>query len=125
MNFVNNGRSVLFFPPKEIDDSEFEGVSWGDWKSSDKNETTAVNFWRNEDDLLQKSRNGLSLPVNELKIYQHCTINGDCRTLARLEDDSTLLARKSTDTGGVYFCSTLPTGAYSCLLYTSPSPRDS
>ena len=115
MNFVNNGRSVVFFPPKEIDDSEFEGVSWGEWKSADDNETTAVNFWRNEDDLLQKSRNGQSLPVNELKIYQHCTINGDYRTLARLEDDSTLLARKSTDTGGVYFCSTLPTGAYSSL----------
>jgi len=115
MNFVNNGRSVVFFPPKEIDDSEFEGISWGEWKSADDNETTAVNFWRNEDDLLQKSRNGLSLPVNELKIYQHCTINGDYRTLARLEDDSTLLGRRSTDTGGVYFCSTLPTGAYSSL----------
>ena len=115
MNFVNNGRSVVFFPPKEVDDAEFDGVSWGDWKSTDANATTAVNFWRNEDDLLQKSRNGLSLPVNELKIYQHCTINGDYRTLARLEDDSALLARKSTDTGGVYFCSTLPTGAFSSL----------
>ena len=115
MNFVNNGRSVVFFPPKEVDGAEFDGVSWGDWKRADDKATTAVDFWRNEDDLLKKSRNGLSLPVNELKIYQHCTINGDCRTLARLEDNSTLLARKSTDTGGVYFCSTLPTGAYSSL----------
>ena len=115
MNFVNNGRSVVFFPPKKVDDTAFDGVSWGDWKSADGNAATAVNFWRNEDDLLQKSRNGRSLPVNELKIYQYCTLNGDCRTLARLEDGSTLLARKSTDTGGVYFCSTLPTGAYSSL----------
>jgi len=115
MNFVNNGRSVVFFPPKESDGTEFGGVSWGDWKSADDNAATAVGFWRNEADILQKSRNGLALPVNELKIYQHCTLNGDYRTLARLEDDSTLLARKSTDTGGVYFCSTLPTGAYSSL----------
>jgi len=115
MNFVNNGRSSVFFPPKEVDGTEFDGISWGEWKSNDDNATTAINFWRNEDDLLQKSRNGVSLPVNELKIYQHCTVNGDCRTLARLEDDSALLARKSTDTGGVYFCSTLPTGAYSSM----------
>ena len=153
MNFVNNGRSVVFFPPEEPDTTEFDGVSWGDWQNNGSEKPAVVDFWRNEDELLKKSRNGLSLPLDEIKIYQHCSINGDSRTLARLEGGATLLARKSTDTGGVYFCSTLPTGAHSslqregsvlfamihralnngadsigkarhCLLYTSPSPRD-
>lgn len=115
LNFVGNGRTVVFFPPKEIDDNEFDGVSWGDWKRQDGAESAVVDFWRNEDDLLQKSRNGDSLPVNDLKIYQHCSVSGDTRTLARMEDGSALLARRSTDTGGVYFFSTLPTGAYSSL----------
>ena len=115
MNFVNNGRSVVFFPPEEPDTTEFDGVSWGDWQNNGGEKPAVVDFWRNEDDLLKKSRNGISLPLDEIKIYQHCSINGDSRTLARLEGGATLLARKSTDTGGVYFCSTLPTGAHSSL----------
>ncbi len=118
MNFVNNGRTVVFFPPKETDSTEFTGVSWGDWKRNTNEAAGTVNFWRNEDGLLQKSRNGLALPVDEVKVYQHCSLNmgkEDSRMLARLSDGSMLLTRQSTDTGGIYFCSTLPTGAYSSL----------
>ncbi len=28
MNFVNNGRTVMFFPPDEVEGTEFDGVSW-------------------------------------------------------------------------------------------------
>ena len=115
MNFVNNGRSVVFFPPREIDATEFNGISWGDWQRTADGKAAVVDFWRNEDGLLQKSRNGQSLPVDELKIYQHCSITGDNRTLARLAGGTALLARQSTNTGGIYFCSTLPTSAYSSL----------
>ena len=74
MNFVNNGRSVVFFPPEEPDTTEFDGVSWGDWQNNGSEKPAVVDFWRNEDDLLQKSRNGISLPLDEIKIYQHLSL---------------------------------------------------
>jgi hypothetical protein len=114
-NFVNNGRTVIFFPPDEIDDTEFEGVSWGTWERNNDEKSQSIGFWRNEDDLLQKTRNGQSLPVNKIKVYQYCSLNGDGRTLAKLDNGSALLRRKTTDTGGVYFCSTLPDASHSSL----------
>jgi len=115
MNFVNNGRTVIFFPPKEVAGAEFGGATWGDWQRSADDKADVVDFWRNDDDLLEKSRNGISLPVNKINIHQHCSLSGDNRTLASLADGSALLARKLTDAGAIYFCSTLPTGAYSSL----------
>ena len=115
MNFVNDGRTVIFFPPTDIDDTEFNGVSWGGWEKINDVQSQVVGFWRSDDDILQRTRNGMALPVNELKIYQYCSLNGDSRALAKLENGSPLLARKSTDTGGVYFFSTLPGGTHSSL----------
>jgi len=114
-NFVNNGRTVIFLPTEDVDDTQFLETSWGNWKSAVQ-DSTAVGFWNNEDGLLQKSRNGSALPVEDLKVYQNCTLNGDFRTLAKLENGDPLLARKTTDTGGVYFLSTLLTSRYSSLL---------
>ena len=113
-DFINDGRSVIFLPCDSNDDTEFYETSWGDWQSTDAN-SQVVGFWNNEDGLLEKSRNGDPLPVNDLKIYQNCSLNGDFRTLAKLENGETLLSRKSTDAGGVYFLSTLLTRQYSTL----------
>ena len=113
-NFVNNGRSVIFLPSQDVDNGEFFGTSWGDWNSKN-DQGYEVEFWNNEDGLLQKGRNGMSLPLDDLKVYQNCSLNGDFRTLAKLENGNPLLTRKATDTGGVYFLSTPLTGRYSSL----------
>ena len=113
-SFVDNGHSVIFLPSRDVDNSEIFGASWGEWTSKN-DQGYAVDFWNNDDGLLQKGRNGLSLPLDELKVYQNCSLNGDFRTLAKLENGDPLLARKATDTGGVYFLSTLLTGQHSSL----------
>lgn len=114
-SFVDNGRSVIFFPPDEADDSEYDGVSWGDWERMAADKQQSVKDWQEDDDLLRNTRNGDALGLNELQVYRYCSLNGDGRTLAVLQNDSALLKRKSTDNGGVYFFSTLPGGSHSSL----------
>jgi len=117
--FVNSGKSVVFFPPEEAGGVEFEGVSWGAWANakdeSEGAESDVVGFWRKEADLLRNTRDGSSLPLDQIKIYQHCSLKGTNRMLARLEKGQPLLTRKSTDAGALYFCTTLPGGEHSSL----------
>lgn len=118
-NFVNNGRNVVFFPPKEVDATEYAGFSWGQWERLPNDQPRSVIPWGGRDDLLQNTRNGTPLPLDEIKVYRYCSINGDGRDLAKITDDEkgrdVLLTRKLTNVGGVYFFSTLPDGSYSTL----------
>lgn len=117
-SFIDSGRSVVFFPPQQANATEFSGVSWGDWKSAGANGGAGsqnIGYWRNDDDVLQQTQTGTALPLDSLKVFRYCSLNGNHRSLAKLDDGSPLLARRESNGGSVYFCSTLPTQSFSSL----------
>lgn len=113
-SFVENGRTVIFLPPDQPDDTAFAGTSWGGWQKPN-GAGEKIGYWNNIDDLLQKTRDGEALPINELLIYRHCQLNGDMRSLAKLETGTPLLTRLTTNAGAMYFLTTWPVATHSNL----------
>ena len=113
-SFVDSGRSVIFLPPGNPDASEFAGVSWGEWQRAG-GPGSAIGYWNNDADLLEKTRNGQALPVNDLLVYRHCELKGDVRVLAKLDNEAPLLGRLSSNAGAMYFLTTWPVATHSSL----------
>ena len=113
-SFVDNGRTAIFLPPTNPDAAEFAGVSWGDWKRVGGS-GSSIGYWNNDADLLEKTRSGQALPVNDLLVYRTCEIKGDLRVLAKLEDETPLLGRLSSNAGAMYFMTTWPVATHSSL----------
>ncbi len=111
-SFVNSGRTVIFLPPSQPDETPFNGVQWGQWQKTN-GPGEAVGFWNNDGDLLGKTQNGQPLPVNDLLIYRHCGLTGDMRVLAKLENESPLLTRLASNAGATYFLTTWPVATHS------------
>jgi hypothetical protein len=114
-NFAAKGRSLIFFPPAESGSDEIFGTKWEDWLTAETNSPFVVGTWRDDSDLLSKTRGGDSLPVGTTRIFQTCKLRTSGNVLARLEGGEPLLVRASTDDGSVYFCSTLPQATHSSL----------
>jgi hypothetical protein len=112
--FVASGRTAFFFPPGEITDRRLFGVRWAGWGPVDP-EQGMVTWWRSDSDLLAHSEGGNPLPLNELKLYQMCAVDGPGTELARIGDHQRLLIRPATDRGSAYFCGTLPVAQFSSL----------
>ncbi len=112
--FVASGRIVFFFPPEQSGSNEFAGFKWGNWKTTSRDAQT-IGFWKNESDILGSSREGKPLPVENLNVFRYRQLDGADRPLAKLKNGDLLVTRKTTDAGGVYFCATLPSPAYSNL----------
>jgi hypothetical protein len=115
--FVDAGRVVLFFPPDQGRGGEMFATRWRDWQPLAQAQTQ-VTWWRSDADLLAHVGSGDALPLNDLRTYRACVLEGlDAEepgtALARLADDRPLLVRAPTDQGGVYFCTTLPTAEFS------------
>lgn len=110
--FVDQGRSVLFLPPDQPGDQAFAGVQWSDWKQT-AGEGLKVDYWNNDSDLLSKTKNGEALGLNKIFVYQHASLSGEYRELAKLNNQSPLLVRANTDAGGAYFLATLPAATHS------------
>lgn len=116
-DFVQSGRSVLFFPPDSPDDQKLFGGQWGDWQTPAEGEHFNFRPWRTDADLLANSQSGSPLPVGQVLCFRACDLKVDnATTLWQLEDGSPLLTRAPTDQGAVWFCGTLPTEAESSLL---------
>lgn len=111
--FVARGGQVVFFPPQSPASDHFAGVAWRDW--SESREGMAVETWRGDQDLLGNTRSGAALPVGELEIRRYCALAGEHTPLATLRGGAPLLARVSTNRGGVYFCATTPAPGDSSL----------
>ncbi len=108
---VAAGRSVIFLPPDSPDDAELFGLRWGQWEApSGDNKPQAVEWWRNDSDLLANTRDGAALPVGTLEIIRRCPIVGDGIPLARVAERQPLLVRASPGqgSGNAYFLGTLP-----------------
>ena len=113
--FIDRGRSIIFFPPDVPGDAEVFGARWGDWQSSQRETPVAVGSWRDDSGLLTNTMSGEALPVGELKTYRYCSLESDGNVLARFESGDPLLTQAGTDAGAVYFCSTLPRLSHSSL----------
>lgn len=111
--FVDRGGQVIFFPTRGTTSTSFAGVSWQEWTETP--DGIAVETWRGDQDLLSHTQSGAALPVGSLGVFKHCGLSGEVTALATLKDTSPLLARVTTNRGGVYFCTTTPAAADSSL----------
>lgn len=114
-NFINNGRVVIFFPPRQNAGAQMFDSRWNDWQTPDDEQTSQISWWRGDTDLLAHVDSGNPLPLNELRTYRYRAIESTGTPLARFDNDAPLLTRVNTDHGAVYFCSTLPTAQFSSL----------
>jgi len=111
--YLERGGRIIFFPPSSPGENEYKGVTWGEWQTP--NQPVGVSTWRGDQDLLQNTLSGASLPVGEIQVSQFCTLNGEMTPLAQLPDGAPLFARVTTDHGGLYFCSTTTSPSGSSL----------
>lgn len=111
--FVQRGGQAIFLPPRTPGSAELFGMKWQTWV--DRNQPTPVETWRGDQDLLAHVQNGQALPVGSLQVRRFCTTVGEATTLATLRGGSPLVARVTTDRGGVYFCTTTPAPTDSSL----------
>jgi hypothetical protein len=77
-------------------------VKWTTWQAPP--EAIRVETWRGDEDLLARTRSGAALPVGELTVHRYCGLEGQFTPLAKLYGGAPLLARVTTERGGVYCC---------------------
>lgn len=111
--FVERGGQILFFPTQDVTSTSFVGMSWQSWNESP--DGIAIETWRVDQDLLANTQSGAALPVGQLQVRKHCGLSGEHTPLAALKGGAPLLARVTTNRGGVYFCATTPAAADSSL----------
>ena len=111
--FVDRGGQVVFFPTQGVTSTAFAGVSWQSWIESP--DGIAIETWRGDQDLLAHTQSGAALPVGQLQVRKHCGLSGEHIPLATLKGGAPLLARVTTNRGGVYFCATTPAMSDSSL----------
>jgi hypothetical protein len=102
--FVDRGGRVVFFPPKLPDKNSFFDVRWTRWVEPP--EPLRTESWWGDADLLARTQSGAAVPVGEMIIRRYCGLEGEFTPLATLPENTPLLARVTTDRGGVYFCAT-------------------
>jgi hypothetical protein len=102
--FVDRGGRVVFFPPKLPNKDAIFDVSWTKW--AEPPEPLRTESWWGDADLLARTQSGAAVPVGEMIIRRYCGLDGEFTPLATLPENVPLLARVTTDRGGVYFCAT-------------------
>jgi hypothetical protein len=111
--FIDRGGQVICFPPRNPSRAEFSAAHWTTWDQ--RPQEVAVDNWRSDQDLLAQTQSGAALPVGQLQIRKYCGLSGEFTTLAALRGGAPLLARMTTNAGGLYFCATTPTPGDSSL----------
>jgi hypothetical protein len=81
----------------------------------DCGEEASVTTWRGDQDLLTHALSGEALPVGDLKVRRYCKVSGESTPLASLRGGAPLVARVTSDHGGIYFWTTTPAPADSSL----------
>ncbi len=113
--FVEEGGTAFFFPPAGEDPVSFEGFSWGGIESADQEETFRIAGWEEDEGPLEKTEEGLSIPLNEFQAFKRRGVSGGDAVLAAYEDGESFLVRKTVGRGQIYFCGSLPAEDWSTL----------
>jgi hypothetical protein len=111
--FVSRGGQVIFFPPRAQGNEKFFDVSWTKWETPP--EPVRVETWRGDQDLWSRTQSGAALPVGELTVRRYCGLKGEFASIAALYGGAPLVARVTTDRGGVYFFTTTTAASDSSL----------
>ena len=115
-NFVQAGKTAIFFPPDKPDDGILGGISWAKWQTEPQpNEGWQIKQWRTRSELLAQSKDGTALPVGDLRTFRYCTIKGPVTSLASFDKGGPFIAMHGDTRGRYYFCSTLPITSHSSL----------
>ena len=113
--FVESGRTILFFPPDGPSDNALFGCSWGDWQTADQ--PVKAGRWRTESDLLANARSGAPLPVGDLDFSSWRSLTTEQGSvLASLDGGAPLLVRAWSDHGAVWFCTSTPSDQHSTMI---------
>lgn len=102
--FVSRGGQVIFFPPHTPNNEKFLDVAWTKWERPP--EPVRVETWRSDQDLWSRTQSGAALPVGDLTVRRYCGLKGEFASIASLYGGAPLVARVTTDHGGVYFFAT-------------------
>jgi hypothetical protein len=111
--FVAEGGVAIFFPPRQTEGHQFNGVSWGE--AREKPDGFRILKWNEDEGPLAKSDERISLPLSQTTFQRYETINGPKETLAAFDDGAAFLARQTLGKGEFYFCASPPDPAWSSL----------
>src|SRR5439155_19006825 len=113
--FVEQGGTLIFFPPGQTDSQSFAGAAWGAVESASADKPFRVTQWDEQDGPLAKSDEGLSLAVPELTGSRRQQIVGEKNAWASFADAQPFLTHRAIGKGQVLFCATLPHSEWSSL----------
>ena len=111
------GRSLIFLPPESAGPESFQGMTWGDWQTTEDGDPESIDWWRNDAGPLANTRDGAALPVGEVTIRRRRQLvseEGRSLPLARMENNEPVLVRalpeeaRASSEGDVFFLATLP-----------------
>lgn len=133
-NYAKAGGLVVFFPEDTGDPGSFNGLSWGELKRFEQDGKTFDNWqalvaaedeqqhlgfritsYSDSEGPLQRTEEGLYLPVDDLRVNQRKAINGDGMVQASFEDGVPWLMTKTIGKGQVIFCGTQPNDVWSSV----------
>jgi hypothetical protein len=114
-SFADEGGAVIFFPPKQDDSRQFNGVGWGASQTAEGQDGFRILRWEENEGPLAKSDEHQSLPLSRTTFTRRRVITGQKNALAAFEDGTAFLMRQSAGHGEIYFCASLPDPAWSSL----------
>ena len=132
--YAKAGGLVVCFPEDASDNNTFNGLSWGELKRFEQDGKTFDNWqalvaaeeeqehlgfritsYSDSEGPLQRTEEGLYLPVDDLRVNQRKAIQGDGLVQASFEDGVPWMMAKTVGKGQVVFCGTQPTDAWSSV----------
>lgn len=113
--YIEQGGSVIFFPPSEDSENQFLGISWGEMQESNRGEYFIISEWNEEEGPQRNYNNGENVPLEQLHAIQRRQILGDISHLASWDNSSTAMGRVIEGQGTAYFINTLPDRRWSDL----------
>ena len=132
--YVKAGGLVVCFPNQAPDEVRFNGLGWGALKRYEDNgkqfetwqqlvaaETDQehlgfrITSYTDNEGPLQRTEEGLYLPVDDLRVNQRRAIEGDGLIQASFEDGVPWLMTKTVGRGQIVFCGTRPSDQWSSL----------
>ena len=130
--YARAGGLVVCFPEDASDNNTFNGLSWGELKRFEQDGKTFDNWqalvaaeeeqehlgfritsYSDSEGPLQRTEEGLYLPVDDLRVNQRKAIQGDGLVQASFEDGVPWMMAKTVGKGQVVFCGTQPTDMWS------------